>query len=129
MAGLLSNRREDGALGEELALAAYLKEGYQPVARNWRYHRFGEVDLILEKIAKNGRILVFCEVKLRRDPESYPPGLAVNRSKQQKIRTLAACFLNAFPQYRNAMVRFDFCAVVPDIKTGKYRAELFQNAF
>lgn len=123
MAGAV-NRRVVGAQGEKLALEAYLRAGYSLVARNWHFHRMGEIDLILCK----GELLVFCEVKLRKDPSFAEASLSVDRVKRNRIRKLSQCFLMEKPCFADYSVRFDVCEVIPD-KCGVLRVNLIADAF
>lgn len=98
--------REIGAQGERLAAAWYEERGYEVVDRNWRC-REGELDLVL----RLGRQIVFCEVKHRTGLGFGSPAEAVTRAKQQRIRHLAARWLqDAKP--RHGEIRFDVAAVL-----------------
>ena len=99
-------RRQTGLDGEELAAAWYRARGYEVLDRNWRC-RDGELDLVL----RNGRQVVFCEVKHRRSTAFGTPAEAITREKKQRIRHLAARWLqDAKP--RPAEIRFDVAAVL-----------------
>ena len=85
-----STSRDRGQRGEELA-ARYLKrKGYELVAQNYR-SRFGEIDLIVRK----GELLVFCEVKTRKDDRFSAAREAVDFRKQRRIILTASRFLAA----------------------------------
>ena len=104
----MRTRREVGASGEDLAAAWYEANGYEVVDRNWRC-RHGELDLVL----RNGRQVVFCEVKARSGVGFGLPGEAITRDKKQRIRFLAARWLeDAKP--RPAEIRFDVAAILGD---------------
>lgn len=122
------NLRAVGTYGEDLALKAYQKAGCRLVERNWRYHRMGEIDLILFGPGSQASLLIFSEVKLRKDPSFAEASLAVNRVKRNRIRKLARCFLQMHPAYAGYHVRFDVCEVVPDSK-GDYEVHLIADAF
>jgi putative endonuclease len=99
-------RREIGVDGEDIAAAWYEAHGYQVIDRNWRC-RDGELDLVL----RNGRQVVFCEVKHRTGLGFGTPAEAITREKKQRIRFLAARWLqDAKP--RPAEIRFDVAAVL-----------------
>ena len=74
-----------GRDGEDRAAAWYVAQGYQIVERNWR-SRLGEVDLVCAR----HNVLVFCEVKARRTDQHGAPAEAVTRTKQLRLRRLAA---------------------------------------
>lgn len=99
-------RRQLGAAGEQSAADWYLREGYEVVARNWRC-REGELDLIVRR----GSELVFCEVKTRSSTAFGTPAEAVTRSKQVRLRRLAAAYLQATGRHRGS-IRFDVVAVL-----------------
>ena len=104
----MRTRREVGGSGEDLAAAWYEANGYEVVDRNWRC-RHGELDLVL----RNGRQVVFCEVKARTGLGFGTPAEAITRDKKQRIRFLAARWLeDAKP--RPAEIRFDVAAVLGD---------------
>ena len=85
---MTSARRELGARGEDRVAAWYEANGYSIVDRNWRC-RQGELDLV----ARRGRVVVFCEVKTRSSTAFGAPVEAVTRSKQARLRVLAARWL------------------------------------
>lgn len=111
-------RRELGARGEDLAAAWYVAAGYEVVARNWRC-RIGELDLILRR----GPTYVFCEVKTRTSAAFGAPQEAVTRTKQLRLRSLAAQWLQDAAPARAADLRFDVACVLGD------EIEVLEGAF
>ena len=99
-------RRALGARGEEAVAAWYADRGYEVVARNWRC-REGELDLIVRR----NRTFVFCEVKTRSSDAFGAPVEAVNRTKQMRLRHLAARWLADTPM-RPTDIRFDVASVL-----------------
>lgn len=92
-----------------MAAAWYRDRGYQVVDRNWR-SRQGEIDLVA---ARAGEI-VFCEVKTRTGTSFGQPFEAVTRTKQLRLRRLAAEYLRLRSSRRTgppAQVRFDVASV------------------
>ena len=87
--------------------AWYLGRGYEVVARNWRC-RDGEIDLVL----RHGRMFVFCEVKTRTTDAFGVPAEAVTRTKQARLRRLAARWLEDDAPVRAREIRFDVAAVL-----------------
>jgi putative endonuclease len=77
-----------GHEGEERAAAWYVKHGYTIVDRNWR-SRTGEIDLVCAR----HNVIVFCEVKSRCTERLGAPVEAVTKSKQLRLRRLAAEYL------------------------------------
>ena len=80
-------RRELGAAGEELAARHLEARGLEIVDRNFRT-RYGELDLV----ARDGRYLVFCEVKtriVRAAPGPLGPLASIGARKQRRVRAMA----------------------------------------
>ena len=110
-----------GSLGEDAAADLYRRRGYRIVARNWRCG-LGEVDLILERRG----VLVFCEVKARRESVFGVGYQAVTWRKQAKIRALAEVFLRS-ANTRPHAIRFDVASVA--VRGSRSAVELFEDAF
>lgn len=100
-------RRALGASGEQAVAEWYRARGYEVVARNWRC-RDGELDLVL----RLGRTFVFCEVKARTSTAFGAPVEAVTRTKQVRLRHLAARWLEDEAPVRAAQIRFDVASVL-----------------
>jgi putative endonuclease len=94
----------------------YGAHGYDVVDRNWRCST-GEIDLV----ACLDSLVVFCEIKTRASDRFGPPEAAVGRTKQRRLRLLAAEWLATHD--RHGAIRFDVAAV-----TG-VRIEVFEAAF
>ena len=101
-------RRKLGVQGEQLAAAWYEHQGYEAVERNWRC-RTGELDLIVRR----GGLFVFVEVKTRTDLGFMSPLEAVTHEKRQRIRHLAARYIEG-SSVRPTEIRFDVVSVVGD---------------
>ncbi|HWC10701.1 MAG TPA: YraN family protein [Acidimicrobiales bacterium] len=114
---MTSTRRELGAVGEDRVAAWYEANGYSVVDRNWRC-RQGELDLV----ARRGRTVVFCEVKTRSSTAFGAPVEAVTRTKQARLRVLAARWLEDSPLAARE-IRFDVASVLDG------RIEVLQGAF
>ena len=99
-------RRLYGDDGEAAVAAWYEANGYTVLSRNWRC-REGELDLVV----RTGRTVVFCEVKARRSTAFGTPAEAVTRDKRQRIRRLAAKWLEDTGT-RPGEIRFDVAAVL-----------------
>ncbi len=87
------------------------------LARNWRC-RDGELDLVVRR----NRTIVFCEVKARSSELFGLPVEAVTREKRQRLRVLAAKWLEDSP-VRPKEIRFDVVAVL------RGEVEVFEGAF
>jgi putative endonuclease len=75
------------------------------VRRNWRI-KAGEIDLVV----RDGRTLVFVEVKARTSREVAEPFEAVNYRKQVRLRRLAEAYI-AFEKPDFDSCRFDVVSV------------------
>lgn len=111
-----------GAMGEELAAAFLQRAGYRIVERNFRC-KGGEADIV----ARDGKTLVFVEVKTRRSMAYGPPQLAVTPFKQRQISKAALTWL-AKNRLQDAPARFDVIAVML-CADGTHRIEHIPNAF
>ena len=89
-----------GPWGEEKAAEFLRRKGYALVTSNYRC-KFGEIDLIV----KNGRYLVFVEVKLRKNAAFALAREFVDYRKQQRLRTTASMYLSRYPT--SLQPRFD----------------------
>ena len=98
-------RRALGDAGEDLVARWYVEAGYRLLDRNWRC-REGELDVVVGR----GNVLVFCEVKTRRDGRFGTPAEAVARDKIRRLRRLAGRWLTAH-DVRPQQVRYDVVAV------------------
>lgn len=110
-----------GPEGEEIAADFLKKRGYRILERNFKTS-LGEVDLI----AREGKTLVFVEVKARAGETFGPPQSAVDIRKQTKISRVALSYLSNM-KIEACSCRFDVVAVLK--KPDGIQVELFRNAF
>jgi putative endonuclease len=95
----------------EDAAARYLvrDHGYRLLCRNWRQGR-DEIDLICSR----DDVLVFVEVKGRRDTARVPGYYAVDQRKKKALRRACNAYLYALPRppatHRFDIVEVRFCA-------------------
>ncbi len=87
--------------------AWYEARGYEVLIRNWRC-REGELDLVV----RDGRKFVFCEVKTRTTDVFGAPVEAVTRTKQMRLRRLAARWLEDEAPVPPREIRFDVASVL-----------------
>lgn len=104
--GSMDVRGRVGARGEDVAAGHLSGLGMRVVERGYRC-RLGEVDII----AWDGRALVFCEVKTRRQTRFGPPEEAVTPAKQARIVALAQAYMQD-KRLDPDRVRFDVVGVV-----------------
>ncbi|MEP7203364.1 MAG: YraN family protein [Ilumatobacteraceae bacterium] len=113
--------RARGQWGEDLAARWYAAHGYEVIDRNWRSSS-GEIDLVAFSASQHGgNTVVFCEIKTRASDRFGPPEAAVGRTKQRRLRVLAAEWLAVHD--RHGVIRFDVAAI-----TG-VNIEVFEAAF
>jgi len=95
-----------GAQGEDIA-AAFLKgQKYAIVERNYRC-KAGELDIV----AREGKTLVFVEVKTRSNTAFGPPQASVTPFKQRQISKAALTWL-AQKKLHGTNARFDVIAII-----------------
>lgn len=113
-----------GAWGESLAAEYLKKKRYKLVAANYAC-RFGEIDLIM----RDGKYLVFVEVKLRKSSQFARAREHVDHFKQTRIRTTAELYLSENPT--PLQPRFDVIEVyAPEgMETAKPEIYHLEDAF
>ena len=70
-----------GQAGEDVAADHLLKNGYKIIARNVRYNKIGEIDII----ARVDDYVVFVEVRTRSVGKIMPPEMSVGPDKMKKL--------------------------------------------
>lgn len=113
--------KELGKAAEDDAERFLAEKGYKIIERNYR-SRFGEIDII----ARDGDVIVFVEVKARRNDKKGSSTSAVTPMKQRKICLTALFYLKAKKIY-GQRARFDVVAV--EGAGQNLRIRLIQNAF
>lgn len=101
-----SRNRELGRKGEDAAERYLAHRGYEILERNWTCFA-GEADII----AKDGRCLVFVEVKTRRNTDKGFPSEAVNAKKRERYERIALAYAADFGE-ADLQVRFDVISIV-----------------
>ena len=106
-----------GQQAEQAAYEYLCSQGLTLLARNYTA-RCGEIDLIM----LDDNVLVFIEVRYRKNAHYGGAAGSVNIKKQQRIRNTAAVYL----QYHDAdyPARFDVCAI-----DGKMHINWIKQAF
>jgi putative endonuclease len=116
-------RHRIGRIGERLAADHLARLGYEIVARNHRT-RYGELDLV----ARDGRTLVFVEVKTRRGIGR--PWDNLDDRKRRQVRRMAVAYLNDVPDRpKTRHVRFDAIGVTFDAAGRLAALDHLQSAF
>ena len=109
-------RHNFGADAENLIAEKYIEWGYSIVSRRYRTP-YGEIDLI----AKKENVLVFIEVKARKDPvtDEY-----ISKSQIRRNNNAAQFFLFTYNHYQNHKIRFDLGVV-----SGNTIYDIIENAW
>jgi putative endonuclease len=110
-----------GSYGEAVAARHLTGAGMVLIDRNWRC-RHGEIDIV----ARDGEVLVFCEVKTRSGRSFGAPLEAVVPAKARRLRRLAAQWL-AERRGEPCEVRFDVVSVLR--REGTPRVHHMRGAF
>lgn len=103
------SNREFGAGGEEAAAAFLSDKQFTVIERNYRFGKYGEIDII----ALREHLIIFVEVK-NRSSERFGGALySISTKKKQSLRTTARAFLQSHPEYNDPAYtfRFDLVAV------------------
>jgi putative endonuclease len=95
-----------GRYGEDVAARHLLEAGFDVLARNWRCSA-GEIDIV----ARDGDVVVICEVKTRSSLAYGLPAEAVTAKKAARLRELALWWLREHPA-GGSPVRFDVVSVL-----------------
>ena len=121
-------RRRTGEIAEELVAQRLAAAGWEIVERNART-RYGELDIV----ARQGRTLVFIEVKGARAGTSFGPEkpiLAIDFRKQRRVRRLATAWMSErreAPRYDE--IRFDAVGVTLDRAGRPLEVDYVKGAF
>lgn len=118
----MAEKQGVGKRGEDLAADYLIKQGSKILERNYR-QRCGEIDII----ARDGKTLVFIEVKTRRSNTFGSPFDAITPKKQQQIATTAKDYLCRKKLF-NKPARFDVIGVTL-LPGKKPKIEIVTNAF
>lgn len=121
-------RRRTGQIAEDFVAARLAAKGWEIVERNART-RYGELDVV----AREGRALVFLEVKAARAGTRFGPErpiLSVDSRKQRRVRRLATAWMaerRDLPPYDE--IRFDAVGVTLDRHDRAVHVDYVKGAF
>jgi len=110
-----------GAEAETLVCEHLKAQGYAIVARNARVGRL-EIDVI----ARQGPVMVFCEVRARTNDRWMTPAQSIDAGKVRRIRQAAAIWLKQ-QRPSTTQIRFDAAAVL--YTDGVPHLDYFERAF
>lgn len=115
--GEAMNKRIIGAKGEEKAVNYLIEQGLTILETNY-VCKIGEIDII----AKQENIILFIEVKYRKNDKMGRPYESVNYHKQMKIMKSAMLYAQEMNLFNKAM-RFDVIEIIGE------EVNWFKNAF
>ena len=116
----VDTKKDLGHKGEEIAAQYLQKQGFKIIERNYR-HRRGEIDIV----AREGKTLVFIEVKTAASTQYGPPESWVGFRKQKQVAKMAEAYLQE-RHLTHVDCRFDVIAVDTTRDNG---INHIQNAF
>lgn len=121
--GEIRDRKWIGDYGEQVAVDWLRSQHCRILARNFKGPRRGEVDIV----ARDGKLLLFVEVKTRREGAKIRPLDAVDASKRALIERGANAWLKQLGT-RNLPWRFDVIEIY--VENGKLpRVNHVKDAF
>jgi putative endonuclease len=87
----MNDSKKLGDIGEKIAEKHLKAKGYKILDRNFRWRKFGELDLV----ARKGEGVIFFEVKARmkKGPSEFRPEDNITFTKQKKLIKLAQIWL------------------------------------
>ena len=101
------NTRQTGNVYEQMAADYLEKQGMRILERNFRRGRNGEIDII----GRDGKYLVFVEVKYRSGDEKGNAAEAVTTAKQRTICRVADYYRYLHHYGEDTWVRYDVVAI------------------
>lgn len=113
---MFSLKRKTGNRAENLALQHLKKNGLKLVQQNY-LTKLGEIDIIM--LDKLQHVLVFVEVRYRKNTNFGSATSTVDKHKQAKLIRSTKYFLQKHPQYDDFVCRFDVVGLEFDLKYPK----------
>ena len=110
-----------GQKGEALAVTYLAEKGYQILETNWRFKR-SEVDII----AKDGKILVFIEVKTRATDYFGAPEESIKDNKKALLADAASAYMEQTGH--DWEIRFDYISIIYE-DAGNFQLKHYPDAF
>ncbi len=131
---MLTKKRQLGDVGEEQAVKFLKRKGYKILARNWRKHNCGELDIVAAKAAsffEKTKEVIFIEVKTIRLEEENAAALAaqnVHYQKQQRLIKTAQKYLLDKKMPKDILWQIDVVVVVLNADDSLVEIEHLENA-
>jgi len=116
----MSNTREFGNKGEDIACEFLQSKSYSIKERNWQFGHL-EIDII----AEHNEMIIFVEVKSRSGTYFEQPFQAVTKKKQKFIIKAANAYIEKFEIDLEA--RFDIISIVNE--NGNFEIDHIEDAF
>ncbi len=113
---MFSFKRKIGNQAEQLALDHLIANGLSLIEQNY-LTRFGEIDIIM--IDQLKQVLVFVEVRYRKNTSFGSPTDTIDQTKQNKLIRTAGHYLQQHDQYEDFICRFDVVGLESDLKYPK----------
>jgi len=109
-----------GQIAETLAVSYLTQSGLTVITRNYAC-RLGEIDLILKESSNTTDVLVFAEVRYRKQARYGGAAASITTAKRFRLIRTAQRFIQDYPRYAHWPCRFDVVAlsgelVQPDIR-------------
>jgi putative endonuclease len=123
----MSDAKDIGALGEDIATRYLKKKGYKILDKNFfktiNGLKIGEIDIV----ARKESTIIFFEVKTLSDNPGFSPESKVNFQKQNKISKIAQIWLDENNISQDSLWQIDALAIVLDFSSRKARINHFPN--
>jgi putative endonuclease len=103
---MIKNNYHKGLMAELKAFAYLRFKGWVILEKRFKTS-VGEIDLI----AKDGDVVVFIEVKLRKTMEAAAE--SIHARNQARVRRAAELYLQKYPEYTGCELRFDALVMAP----------------
>ena len=114
------NTKKTGNYGEKLAADFLVQKNYQLLEKNYKFLK-KEIDIIAQK----DNLLIFVEVKFRKNTKFGNPEESVNFKKQKNIKKVAENYI--FLKNWQQNIRFDIIAIT--YKNKIIEIQHFEDAF
>jgi len=101
-----------GSDAENSASEFFQKNGFEILEKNFRFGRYGEIDII----ARKGDLILFVEVKSRKTDRFGGAIRSISQKKKKSLKATARHFLvmNPFFNSRDFSLRFDMISIEND---------------
>lgn len=102
----MESTRDRGGYWEQVAESFLNQRGLKTLERNYTA-RCGEIDLVM----RDGPVLVFTEVRYRKNDRHGSGADSVTLTKQRRIISAARLFLHCHPSEQKRLCRFDVISI------------------